>query len=157
MKLKPLHYFVAIAAIVIIITAYLLFFHHPAIVPPVVKKKASGASGTKSAPGPKHDTPDAPFPLKKGSNGKTVVTLQHALNQAYGSGLVEDGDFGPATLKALQDNTGYDNIIEKQFNAMTPYIDKTYAVFGKVPGNTGQIWQLDPSLFQKLMDENADF
>ena len=39
--------------------------------------------------------------LAQGSKGTSVRKLQKALNVMFGSGLVEDGDFGPGTKKAL--------------------------------------------------------
>lgn len=41
--------------------------------------------------------------LQKGSNGDNVKTLQRVLNRVMNANLVEDGDFGPATEKAVKE------------------------------------------------------
>jgi len=50
-------------------------------------------------------TGDLPV-LRLGSSGPDVRRLQHLLNIVSGAGLVEDGDFGPATDRAVRDFQG---------------------------------------------------
>jgi peptidoglycan hydrolase-like protein with peptidoglycan-binding domain len=41
--------------------------------------------------------------LRQGQRGAGVLALQRGLNLAAGKGLVEDGDYGPATASAVRD------------------------------------------------------
>ncbi len=41
--------------------------------------------------------------LRQGQRGSAVLALQRGLNLAAGKGLVEDGDYGPATTSAVRD------------------------------------------------------
>ncbi|PLX08119.1 MAG: hypothetical protein C0596_07410 [Marinilabiliales bacterium] len=41
------------------------------------------------------------FPLKLGSSGKTVKSMQNALNRRFNANIAEDGYFGTATEAAL--------------------------------------------------------
>lgn len=55
------------------------------------------------------------FPLKKGSVGSNVSTLQTYLN-SKGANLSVDGVFGNLTLAALQQYTGLSEVSEQYFN-----------------------------------------
>jgi len=73
--------------------------------------------------------PLASYPLKKGSKGSNVVTLQKWLNdKGYASPkLVADGDFGAKTenvVKAMQDNPFEKSIVDYLSNSVwnTPYV-----------------------------------
>lgn len=61
------------------------------------------------------NTVSGSFPLKKGSFGKNVTTLQNYLN-SKGATLVPDGAFGNLTLAALQKYTGLSEVSESYFN-----------------------------------------
>lgn len=75
------------------------------------------------------------FPLKQGSNGDLVKSLQEKLNIAlwksapippyvptYGgvviTKLTEDGSFGPKTLAVVKWKFGTDKVTESQFNTL---------------------------------------
>lgn len=75
------------------------------------------------------------FPLKQGSNGELVKSLQEKLNIAlwksapippyvptYGgvviTKLTEDGSFGPKTLAVVKWKFGTDKVTESQFNTL---------------------------------------
>jgi hypothetical protein len=63
------------------------------------------------------------FPLKKGSKGERVKTLQRMLISKYGSGILPkygaDGDFGSEMQNALQSKGLPVTIDENAFNALT--------------------------------------
>lgn len=61
------------------------------------------------------------FPLKKGSQGESVKTLQKALNNVTPSIIIPlniDGIFGTKTHSALQNYVGLSQITQSQFNKL---------------------------------------
>ena len=90
-----------------------------------VKEDLSSATSNVSS----NVLPVALYPLKKGSKGSNVVTLQKWLNdKGYASPkLVTDGDFGAKTenvVKAMQDNPYEKTIVDYLSNSVwnTPYV-----------------------------------
>jgi len=57
---------------------------------------------------------DTIFPLRYGTCGNNVRTLQRFLNSRYSKNLVVDGAFGPVTKQTLQSTTGK-SVVTKQF------------------------------------------
>ncbi|KAF4409018.1 MULTISPECIES: peptidoglycan-binding protein [Streptomyces] len=45
---------------------------------------------------------DTSCELRRGHRSPGVLALQVSLNQCYGQGILEDGDFGPVTERALK-------------------------------------------------------
>jgi hypothetical protein len=100
--------------------------------------------------------PLASFPLKKGSKGSNVVTLQKWLNdKGYASPkLVTDGDFGTKTenvVKAMQNNPYEKTIVDYLDSAKwsSPYVkgqvtEQFYDIFiiktKSNPNSTSNIW-----------------
>jgi len=63
---------------------------------------------------------DKGFPLKVGSGGDNVISLQKFLNAQSGYGLVVDGKFGALTQKAVIGEQGVDESSWTNFKSMYP-------------------------------------
>jgi len=86
----------------------------------IVKKVKQNKTGTTSSGTSSAST----FPLKKGSQGNEVITLQTILNKIVGSAPIDtirldiDGIFGAKTEQALQEKVGLTQLTKNQYNAL---------------------------------------
>jgi len=72
----------------------------------------TGTPGVSNQPGPSYSQVAPTLPqLSWGSMGQTVRLLQQALNILNHAGLVEDGDFGPATNTAVHNYQGLNGLV----------------------------------------------
>lgn len=86
-------YFVMISSIVVAIG---VFFFGPSVLAMLKKKPVESTDQSKTT-----GTPDPTFPLKLGSTGEKVKSLQRYLNFTGSYGLTVDGSFGTNTEKAV--------------------------------------------------------
>jgi hypothetical protein len=91
-----------IVLILLIVITVILFI--------VFKKKKDPLAGLTTK------TNNSGFPLKVGSTGDLVKSLQTFLNKNYNSGLTVDGIFGPLTLKEVQTAFGTNNLTQEVYN-----------------------------------------
>lgn len=88
-------------------TAAMPAYTSPVITNPTTANKSSGATTTSATSG---------FPLKKGSKGALVKSLQQALISKYGAGILPkygaDGDFGTETATALS-KSGLPSVLDE--------------------------------------------
>jgi len=78
------------------------------IVGPNTKASLDGTSSSVPSPIPLSSSA-CPADISEGENDGCVTELQELLNQ-HGAGLTVDGDFGPATLTAVEDYQGSHNL-----------------------------------------------
>lgn len=93
---------------------------------------SSSSSGTSSGSG-SQALPYGALPLKKGDKNQLVVKMQRALN-FLGADLIVDGNFGPKTEGALEDELGT-KILDLQ-KAATLYVKVQNWAYAQTPVNT---------------------
>jgi len=92
----------------------------------IVKKVKQNKTGTTSSGTSSAST----FPLKQGSRGNEVKTVQSALNKILENLLDVDGIFGPKTEEALYQKVGLKQLTKKQYDAFLSVFAKIIMASG---------------------------